>query len=149
MYERYCWHNVSLLFQFTSLDYRLPNVGLSKLTSFFLPLFPFSPHSSTRDLSLVEQVAGNATGTILFVSTSVTTPKVPRVAGRVRASIALNGWVLEPVEGGTRVTYYLHVNVKTFVPAFAAVKYLVCNFLAPPPFRLHTTLPLYCKGSNV
>lgn len=80
---------------------------------------------STRDLSLVEKVAGNATGTILFVSTSVVTPKVPRVAGRVRASIALNGWVLEPIDGGTRVTYYLHVNVKTFVPAFAAVKYLV------------------------
>lgn len=81
--------------------------------------------TSTRDLSLVERVAGNATGTILFVSTSVVTPKVPRVSGRVRASIALNGWVLEPINGGTRVTYYLHVNVKTFVPAFAAVKYLV------------------------
>ena len=89
----------------------------------------------------MERVAGNATGTILFVSTSVVTPKVPRVSGRVRASIALNGWVLEPIAGGTKVTYYLHVNVKTFIPAFAAVKYLVRllpyhDELLPPNQRL-------------
>lgn len=78
---------------------------------------------------MVERVAGNATGTILFVSTSVVTPKVPRVSGRVRAAIALNGWVLEPMAGGgTKVTYYLHVNVKTFIPSFAAGKYLVGSF---------------------
>lgn len=40
------------------------------------------------------------------------------------------------------MTYYLHVNVKTFVPAFAAVKYLVSKFsvltLVPPSLlRLH------------
>ncbi|KDE03535.1 hypothetical protein MVLG_06001 [Microbotryum lychnidis-dioicae p1A1 Lamole] len=80
--------------------------------------------SSTRDLGLVEKVAGSPTGTISFVSTSVVTPKIPRVSGRVRASIALNGWVLEPIDGGTRLSYYLHVNVRTFVPAFAARKYL-------------------------
>lgn len=60
---------------------------------------------STRDLSLVEKVAGSPTGTISFVSTSVITPKVPRVSGRVRATLALNGWVLEPIDGGTRITY--------------------------------------------
>ncbi|SCV71339.1 BQ2448_2927 [Microbotryum intermedium] len=80
--------------------------------------------SSTRDLCLVEKVAGSPTGTISFVSTSVVTPKVPRVSGRVRASIALNGWVLEPIDGGTRLSYYLHVNVRTFVPAFASRRYL-------------------------
>ncbi|GAA5961850.1 hypothetical protein JCM21900_006461 [Sporobolomyces salmonicolor] len=80
--------------------------------------------SSTRDLSLVEKVQGSPTGTICFATTSIVTPKVPRVAGRVRASIALNGWVLEPIRGGTRVSYYLHVNVKTFIPSFAATKYL-------------------------
>ncbi|GAA5870056.1 hypothetical protein JCM1840_003569 [Sporobolomyces johnsonii] len=80
--------------------------------------------SSTRDLSLVEKVQGSPTGTICFATTSIVTPKVPRVAGRVRASIALNGWVLEPIRGGTRISYYLHVNVKTFVPSFAATKYL-------------------------
>ncbi|KAL8278519.1 hypothetical protein RQP46_009011 [Phenoliferia psychrophenolica] len=80
--------------------------------------------SSTRDLSLVEQVKGTGQGTILFASTSVVSPIVPRVSGRVRASIALNGWVLEPIPGGTKITYYLHVDVKTFVPAFAAMKYL-------------------------
>ncbi|GAA5961479.1 hypothetical protein JCM3765_003597 [Sporobolomyces pararoseus] len=80
--------------------------------------------SSTRDLSLVEKVSGSPTGVICFATTSVVTPKVPRVAGRVRASIALNGWVLEPTSNGTRISYYLHVNVKTFMPSFAATKYL-------------------------
>ncbi|GAA5822023.1 hypothetical protein JCM10212_004659 [Sporobolomyces blumeae] len=80
--------------------------------------------SSTRDLSLVEKVQGSPTGTICFATTSIVTPKVPRVAGRVRASIALNGWVLEPIRNGTRISYYLHVNVKTFMPSFAATKYL-------------------------
>ncbi|GAA5899771.1 hypothetical protein JCM8208_004559 [Rhodotorula glutinis] len=80
--------------------------------------------SSTRDLSLVEKVQGSPTGTICFATTSVVTPKVPRVAGRVRASIALNGWVLEPTDDGTKVSYYLHVNVRTFMPSFAATKYL-------------------------
>ncbi|KAI5476356.1 START-like domain protein [Pseudohyphozyma bogoriensis] len=82
------------------------------------------PGTSTRDLSLVEKVQGSPTGAILFASTSVVTPRVPRVAGRVRASIALNGWVLEPTPDGTRVTYYLHVNVKTFIPGVAAIRYL-------------------------
>ncbi|GAA6031564.1 hypothetical protein JCM8097_006522 [Rhodosporidiobolus ruineniae] len=80
--------------------------------------------SSTRDLSLVEKVQGSPTGTICFATTSVVTPKVPRVAGRVRASIGLNGWCLEPIPNGTRVSYYLHVNVRTFVPSYAATKYL-------------------------
>jgi len=61
--------------------------------------------SSTRDLSLVEKVQGSPTGVICFATTSVVTPKVPRVAGRVRASIALNGWVLEPTSNGTRISY--------------------------------------------
>lgn len=68
----------------------------------FLTLLPVR---STRDLSLVEKVQGSPTGTICFATTSVVTPKVPRVAGRVRASIALNGWVLEPIEDGTRISY--------------------------------------------
>lgn len=99
----------------------------------FAPLTPsrLLPNR-TRDLSLVEQVKGTGQGTILFASTSVVSPIVPRVSGRVRASIALNGWVLEPIPGGTKITYYLHVDVKTFVPAFAAMKYLV-SFRPPPP----------------
>lgn len=86
--------------------------------------------TSTRDLCLVEQVSATEKGEILFVSTSVNSPKVPRVDGRIRASIALNGWVLEPLpngQAGTKITYYLHVNVKTFLPSFAAVKYLVSS----------------------
>jgi hypothetical protein len=84
--------------------------------------------SSTRDLALVEKVEGSANGTIFFCSSSVDSAKVPRVSGRIRAQIALNGWVLEPVKSGsstsTLVSYYLQVNVKTFVPKVLTGKYL-------------------------
>ena len=65
--------------------------------------------SSTRDLSLVEKVEGSQNGAIFFCSSSVESNKIPRVSGRVRANILLNGWVLEPVrEAGvlsTKATY--------------------------------------------
>ncbi|BGP02139.1 START-like domain protein [Rhodotorula toruloides] len=116
--------------------------------------------SSTRDLSLVEKVQGSPTGTICFATTSVVTPKVPRVAGRVRASIALNGWVLEPIEDGTRISYYLHVNVRTFMPSFAATKYLarrptviarIADYLSThgaPPMVPYDPEPTAYSGSN-
>ena len=97
--------------------------------------------SSTRDLSLVEKVEGSQNGAIFFCSSSVESNKIPRVSGRVRANILLNGWVLEPVrEAGvlsTKATYVvrprspllrlisqLHVNVKTIIPGAISGKYL-------------------------
>lgn len=84
--------------------------------------------SSTRDLALVEKVEGSSNGTIYFCSSSVESAKVPRVSGRIRAQIGLNGWVLEPVKSGssisTNVSYYLQVNVKTFIPKVLTGKYL-------------------------
>ncbi|GAA98861.1 uncharacterized protein L969DRAFT_51288 [Mixia osmundae IAM 14324] len=84
--------------------------------------------STTRDLCLVEKAEGTSEGAIYFCSTSVETPKVPKVSGRVRANIALNGWILEPLKEGdkfsTKVTYLLQVNVKTFVPAVFTTRYL-------------------------
>ncbi|KAI8461216.1 hypothetical protein BY996DRAFT_6680131 [Phakopsora pachyrhizi] len=90
----------------------------------------------TRDLSLVEKVEALQDGSIYFCASSVNTPRVPAVPGRVRANIALNAWVLEPTalpQGGvmgesgsvaTKITYYLQVDVKTFVPEAISKRYL-------------------------
>ncbi|KAI9604386.1 hypothetical protein KEM48_000507 [Puccinia striiformis f. sp. tritici PST-130] len=89
----------------------------------------------TRDLSLVEKVEATAEGSIYFCASSVDTPRVPIVPGRIRAHIELNGWVLEPITlpessagGGsttaTKVTYYLQVNVNSFVAEAVSKRYL-------------------------
>ncbi|KAA1107249.1 hypothetical protein PGT21_007827 [Puccinia graminis f. sp. tritici] len=88
----------------------------------------------TRDLSLVEKVEATAEGSIYFCASSVDTPRVPIVPGRIRAHIELNGWVLEPIKlpestpgastTATKVTYYLQVNVKTFVAEAVSKRYL-------------------------
>jgi len=88
----------------------------------------------TRDLSLVEKVEATADGSIYFCASSVDTPRVPIVPGKIRAHIELNGWVLEPIKlpesapgastTATKVTYYLQVNVKTFVAEAVSKRYL-------------------------
>lgn len=88
----------------------------------------------TRDLSLVEKVEAAADGSIYFCASSVNTPRVPIVPGKIRAHIELNGWVLEPIKlpettpgastTATKVTYYLQVNVKTFVAEAVSKRYL-------------------------
>ncbi|OAV90004.1 hypothetical protein PTTG_12470 [Puccinia triticina 1-1 BBBD Race 1] len=87
-----------------------------------------------RDLSLVEKCEATADGSIYFCASSVDTPRVPIVPGRIRAHIELNGWILEPIKlpestpgastTATKVTYYLQVNVKTFVAEAVSKRYL-------------------------
>ncbi|KAH9820626.1 hypothetical protein DFH28DRAFT_952787 [Melampsora americana] len=90
----------------------------------------------TRDLSLVEKVEATENGAIHFCASSVDTPRVPTVPGRVRAHIELNGWVLEPADLtsagltdstssiGTKISYYLQIDVKTFIPEAISQRYL-------------------------
>lgn len=75
-------------------------------------------------------------GAIFFCASSIDTPRVPQVPGRVRTHIALHAWVLEPVnlptDGSsepistiaTKVAHYLQVDVKTFVPEAISQRYL-------------------------
>ncbi|KAI9600591.1 hypothetical protein H4Q26_000378 [Puccinia striiformis f. sp. tritici PST-130] len=60
----------------------------------------------TRDLSLVEKVEATAEGSIYFCASSVDTPRVPIVPGRIRAHIELN------------------VNVNSFVAEAVSKRYL-------------------------
>lgn len=88
----------------------------------------------TRDLSLVEKVEATTDGSIYFCASSVDTPRVPTVPSRIRAHIELNGWVLQPIilpestpgvsTTATKVTYYLQVDVKTFVAEAISQRYL-------------------------
>ncbi|KAG0178746.1 hypothetical protein DFQ29_003052 [Apophysomyces sp. BC1021] len=79
--------------------------------------------SKPRDLSLVEKIECTPSGAIVFACTSVETPRIPRIQGRVRSQIKLQGWIFEPLRGGTtpatRVTYVIQENMKGWVPGFA------------------------------
>ncbi|KAI7886802.1 hypothetical protein K492DRAFT_155732 [Lichtheimia hyalospora FSU 10163] len=75
-----------------------------------------------RDMALVEKIECTRDGAIMFACTSVETPRVPRIQGRVRAQIKLQGWVLEPIRGPTpttRVTYVIQENMKGWMSGFA------------------------------
>ncbi|KAI9312749.1 hypothetical protein BX666DRAFT_2031054 [Dichotomocladium elegans] len=76
-----------------------------------------------RDMVLVEKIECTRDGAIFFACTSVESPCVPRVQGRVRVQIQLQGWILQPIRGSplpsTRVMYVIQESVKGWVPAFA------------------------------
>ncbi|KAI8329408.1 hypothetical protein BC941DRAFT_405738 [Chlamydoabsidia padenii] len=79
--------------------------------------------SKSRDFSLVERIECTQNGSIIFVATSVESSKLPRVRGRTRAQIKLQGWTLEPIHStgppSTKVTFVLQENMKGWVPGFA------------------------------
>ncbi|CAG8512810.1 9201_t:CDS:2 [Cetraspora pellucida] len=83
--------------------------------------------TKSRDLSLVEKIECAPTGEIYFAATSVDNPKVPNIAGRIRAEIILNGWILESLSISpprTRVIYVLQVNVNSWFPNFIVSTYM-------------------------
>ncbi|KAI8357905.1 hypothetical protein EDC96DRAFT_244951 [Choanephora cucurbitarum] len=80
--------------------------------------------SKSRDLALVEKIECAQNGSILFACTSVETPRIPKVHGKTRASIKLQGWMLEPMSfsespPATKVTFVIQENMKGWVPGFA------------------------------
>ncbi|CAO3590545.1 unnamed protein product [Absidia cylindrospora] len=78
--------------------------------------------SKPRDFALVERIECTQNGSIIFAATSVETPRLPRIQGRTRAQIKLQGWILEPVRGSTpstKVTFVVQENMKGWVPGFA------------------------------
>ncbi|CAG8442575.1 2333_t:CDS:2 [Diversispora eburnea] len=89
--------------------------------------------SKSRDMSLVEKIECTSNGTIYFVSTSVNTPKVPRIVGKDRVTLLLNGWIIEPISISplcTRVTYVHQSRFRGWIPSVIAKKYLARRPLA-------------------
>ncbi|OZJ02021.1 hypothetical protein BZG36_05225, partial [Bifiguratus adelaidae] len=81
-----------------------------------------TPTSRARDLALVEKIECTTDGKIFFACSSIETPKVPRIQGRVRGNIKLQGWILEPLRTSpisTRVTFVIQESMKGWVPNFA------------------------------
>ncbi|CAG8585470.1 7758_t:CDS:2 [Acaulospora morrowiae] len=125
------------------------------ISSTYMVMRAFSG-SKTRDLSLVEKVECTPSGTIFFVATSIDNPKVPRMDGRIRADLKINGWILEPILSSppkTKITYILQVDINGWVPSLIAKKYLMRRPLVlhnieiylkkngPPPMIISTTPP--------
>jgi hypothetical protein len=76
-----------------------------------------------RDVVTVERVEGSLAGAITLVWTSVETSRVGPVPGRLRVSLPLHGFLLEPVDDGrsTRVVHILQASGSSFLPrAFAS-----------------------------
>ncbi|KAI8990784.1 hypothetical protein BDF20DRAFT_908634 [Mycotypha africana] len=82
-----------------------------------------TPTQKSRDSVLVEKIECTQNGAIIFACTSVETPRIPKVNGRTRANIKLQGWILEPLYGGprpaTKVIYVVQEAMKGWVPGFA------------------------------
>lgn len=82
-----------------------------------------------RDVALVERVEVDEHGVITFCATSTESAKVPQVHGRTRAYMALNGWVLTPVQrnGGkiaTQLCYYVQAEAQGLIPGAVSAKML-------------------------
>ena len=63
------------------------------------------------------------------VAHSIVHEAAPAQAGFVRGTILPGtGWRLEPVEGGTRMTYIIQTDLAGWIPAFVSVfvNYFVC-----------------------
>ncbi|KAI8138906.1 hypothetical protein BJV82DRAFT_522813 [Fennellomyces sp. T-0311] len=97
--------------------------NLNETTSLTYEVSKATATSKPRDLSLIEKIECTHDGAIIFACTSVESSRIPKVPGRVRAQIKLQGWILEPIRGSvnpaTRVTYVVQENMKGWVPGFA------------------------------
>ncbi|KAI9321373.1 hypothetical protein BX666DRAFT_1901516 [Dichotomocladium elegans] len=96
--------------------------NLNDTTSLTYEVNKATATSKARDLALIEKIECTQDGAIIFACTSVESFRIPRVPGRTRAQIRLQGWILEPIRGptpATQVTYVIQENMKGWVPGFA------------------------------
>ncbi|ORZ01715.1 hypothetical protein BCR43DRAFT_503213 [Syncephalastrum racemosum] len=81
----------------------------------------YRPSSSSKayDVALVEKIECSADGVIAFACTSIETPKIPKVPGRSRRQLKLQGWILKPLQTSppsTKVTFITQESVKGWIP---------------------------------
>ncbi|KAI7897692.1 uncharacterized protein BX663DRAFT_556539 [Cokeromyces recurvatus] len=97
--------------------------NLNDTTSLTYEVMKPTATNKPRDLALVEKIECTRNGAIIFACTSVETPKIPRISGRARINIKLQGWVLEPLYGeiqpATKIKYIIQETIKGWVPGFA------------------------------
>ncbi|KAI9481377.1 MAG: hypothetical protein EXX96DRAFT_566476 [Benjaminiella poitrasii] len=97
--------------------------NLNDTTSLTYEVMKPTTTNKPRDLALVEKIECTHNGAIIFACTSVESSKIPRINGRARTNIKLQGWILEPLYGGiqpaTKVTFVIQESMKGWVPGFA------------------------------
>ncbi|KAI8060151.1 hypothetical protein BC940DRAFT_312715 [Gongronella butleri] len=97
--------------------------NLNETTSLTYEVTKPTATSKSRDFALVERIECTQNGSIIFAATSVETPRLPRIQGRTRAHIKLQGWILEPLRSqgapATKVTFVVQETMKGWVPGFA------------------------------
>ncbi|KAI9315737.1 hypothetical protein BX666DRAFT_346758 [Dichotomocladium elegans] len=92
--------------------------NLNETTSITYEAYRHSSSSKAYDVALVERIECSADGVIAFACTSIETPQLPKVPGRTRRHMKLQGWVLKPLHTtppSTKVTYFTQENVKGWI----------------------------------
>jgi hypothetical protein len=93
-----------------------------------------TPIGVTNRETLVVRGWDEENGTIYIYSVSVNDPEVPSVDGRVRSVVHVGGWIIEPVEDGSKcnVTRVFQLDPKGSIPSFVVNMYigkvLLCGF---------------------
>ncbi|KAI9270369.1 hypothetical protein BDA99DRAFT_459862 [Phascolomyces articulosus] len=93
--------------------------NLNETTSITYESYRSSSSSKAYDVSVVERIECSADGVILFACTSIETPKIPKMPGRTRRQMKLQGWILKPLHTtppSTKVTYITQESVKGWIP---------------------------------
>ncbi|KAI8141168.1 hypothetical protein BJV82DRAFT_178848 [Fennellomyces sp. T-0311] len=93
--------------------------NLNETSSITYESYHSSSSSKAYDVALVERIECSADGVILFACTSIETPKIPKVPGRARRQMKLQGWVLKPLHTtppSTKVTFITQESVKGWIP---------------------------------
>ncbi|KAI9276442.1 hypothetical protein BY458DRAFT_433617 [Sporodiniella umbellata] len=96
--------------------------NLNDTTSLTYEVTKSTTTSKSRDLALVEKIECTQNGVIIFACTSIESPKIPRISGRTRTNIKLQGWILEPLRSSpqpaTKVVFVVQESIKGWVPSF-------------------------------
>ncbi|CAO3641560.1 unnamed protein product [Cunninghamella blakesleeana] len=93
--------------------------NLNETTSITYEAYRSSGNSRPYDMTLVEKIDCSNDGMIVFACTSVETNKMPKVSGRVRNEVRLQGWVLKALPTSppsTHVTFITEEVVKGWIP---------------------------------
>ncbi|CAO3637027.1 unnamed protein product [Cunninghamella echinulata] len=93
--------------------------NLNETTSITYEAYRSSGNSRPYDLTLVEKIDCSNDGMIVFACTSVETNKMPKVSGRVRNNVKLQGWILKALPTSppsTHVTFITEEVVRGWIP---------------------------------
>ncbi|CEG75074.1 hypothetical protein RMATCC62417_10180 [Rhizopus microsporus] len=93
--------------------------NLNDTTSLTYESYKSTSSSKAYDVTLVEKIDCSADGEIIFACTSVDTPKAPKVPGKNRHHVKLQGWILRQTSSyppATKVTFITQEYIRGWIP---------------------------------